>query len=133
MLQSITQLNLRVLGKRQLKDLELILGSAEEALQHTQKTFDLVFLDWLGFLSPVGMRELDLAYNRLNEKGMIAVTLSTHSFHETRYKRLTGQQVTQEEYLCSWAEKNKMNTYHFDYRGGNKRNLPYRLYIFKKS
>jgi len=122
----------RLLNGSSLRPLELILSSAEEALQKTEKKFDLVFLDWLGFLSQAGMREMDLAYQHLNKNGMIALTLNVHALHEGRYRRLTGRQGSQDDYVQQWAQQNGLQATHVDYVGGEKIRMPMRMYLLKK-
>ncbi len=130
-IKSLRKVN-SLLKESRLSRLELVLSSAEEALQKTNKQFDLVFLDWLGHLSPSGLRELELAYAHLKQPGMIGVTLNVSPLSEKRYTHMLKTEQAQEQHMQSWAKEHSMKIESIDYKGGDTRNVPMQLYIMKR-
>lgn len=122
-----------ILNGNSLRNIKLYLGDAEEALSTTDKYFDLVFLDWLGHLSPARIRELDLAHSKLNAGGMIAVTLRTRKIDESRFKNHTGFSISQTEFMTDWATRSEFTYQTLDYVGGDKKKTPMTLYILRSS
>ncbi|MDP3734598.1 MAG: hypothetical protein Q8R37_05200 [Nanoarchaeota archaeon] len=121
----------KMLNGSSLRSLEIVLKNAEDALNDTEKIFDLIFLDWLGHLSPSGIRQLNLSYSHLNEGGMIAATININKVSQSRYHKQTGFSMQQEDYLQEWAEQNKLYYNDIDYIGGDKIKTPMKLVIMK--
>lgn len=121
----------RLLNGNSLSAVELFFGTAEKALRNTQKSFDFIFLDWLGHLSPAYIREMDLAHGRLRIPGMLALTLNQTPLSMERYRRQTGSTGTPTEFLQDWARGRGLELQELDYVGGDRARMKMSLYLLK--
>jgi len=112
-----------------LSRLEIQNNDAEDSLTETDKQFDLIFLDWLGFLAPTSVRQLDLAYDLLNENGLIALTLKKNGLAQKRYRDHFDRDDQQVDFLREWSENNGLYLQHIGYSGGNKVKTDMGLYL----
>jgi len=115
-----------------LSRLEIQLNGAEESLMETDKQFDLIFLDWLGQLAPTSIRQLELAYQHLNENGLIALTLMDSEFAQSRYRNHFGRDDQQVDLLREWAKNKNLDLEHLGYSGGDKKRTEMGLYLISK-
>jgi hypothetical protein len=120
-----------LLNGNSLSGAELFFGTAERALRDTQKSFNFIFLDWLGHLSPAYIRELNLGYERLKKPGVIALTLNQTPLSIQRYHRQTGFTSSPTEFLENWAGEREFKLQELDYVGGDKAKMKMSLYILK--
>ena len=91
--------------------------------------FDLIFLDWLGFLAPTSVRQLNLAYDRLNENGLIALTLKKNGLAQSRYQTNFDRDDQQVDFLREWSENNGLDLSDLTYSGGDKVKTDMGLYL----
>jgi len=112
-----------------LSRLEIQKNEAEDSLTETDKQFDLIFLDWLGFLAPTSVRQLDLAYDHLNENGLIALTLKENELAQDRYQRNLDRKDYQVDFLREWSENNGLDLSDLTYSGGDKVKTDMGLYV----
>jgi hypothetical protein len=117
------------LNRSSLYGIELKLCTAEDALQSTEKDFDLFFLDWLGFMSPSKVGELELAYKHMSPEGMIAATLNLNPISENRYQRMMGRNDSQTAFVHEWADSKNLSVQALEYAGGDKIKTTMCLYV----